>query len=174
MAKALTLSREFPMMETFEEKKELTRRVWTRAALLAILLAAAVGALLWNGASHADRQAMELSIDRESVSYAVVYSRGLSPVTLSYSEHGGALNALFDMLSGSYEYVGDWRVPAADGGGPGTIGLYDRDGGLIDTIQFLNDQIYVRISGTLYYTYEPRNGTLDFTGFYAYLDGLQG
>jgi hypothetical protein len=118
-----------------------------------------------------NRQSLNISIDRESINNIVVNSCGLGPKTVYYSDHKEALDSLFSMISGEYEYIGNWKRPDTSGGGPYTIALYDHNKDLIDTIYYMDYRIFV---GTIwrdkFCTYKHKEKMLDFNEFHIYLD----
>ena len=142
-----------------------------------IFLVVVLAAVLCWAVYRVNLQLMSIAIDREQVDRVTVYCRGLSPVTLQYSEHEDALDSVFDMLSGSYRYAGIWRRPETLGGGPYAFDLYDENGELIDTILYLDGKIVLdtRLMD-IYHTYvhnDREDFLLDFTEFYTYLDTVK-
>ena len=130
--------------------------------------------------SAINRQTMTISIDRESVSHIVIYY-GISPRKVDYSEHKVALDSVFDMLSGDYDYSGTWRRPDTAGTGMCSIFLYNQNKELICTINYMNNRVYIianqsiphnsKMYANKMYAYRHKTNIIDFSDFYAYMDG---
>jgi len=154
------------------------KRYMLRNKVKIILLIIAVLLVSYFVVSYAIRQKMTISIDRESVSYIKISYHGFGWKTVNYSEHKDALDSLFDMLSGEYEYIGNWRMPEASGTGTGAIEVYNQNRELVNSILYLDYRILVSKNPSnkrnrAFYTYRNIHGTLDFNDFYSYIDKIE-
>lgn len=141
---------------------------------LVVFLVALAGLASYMAVSASNRKTMTISIDKENVGYIGIYY-GISPIKIDYFAHKGALDPLFDMLSGEYEYSGKIRLRNdVSGGGPNIIAIYNENGELSHLIRYADFRIYVSANpnsarNRSFYTYIHSERVLDFNDFYAYL-----
>ena len=131
----------------------MNKRLALIGSIVVILILAVFGTVCF---SH---RSITLSINTEKLSYVICYSRGLGPRKLDYTEHQKTLDEIFDMVSGEYRYVRRENSSGQSGGGPYSIFLYDNSGELINTIRYMNGQLYIPANGNgKYYIYRNKNG----------------
>ena len=140
-----------------------------------ILLVVAIVLISYGVVTTINRQTMTISIDRGNVSYIVIYY-GISPRRVNYAEHQVALDSVFDMLTGDYEYSGTWRRPETTGGGPYSISFFNHNRELINRICYMDYRVFISANpgaadnGKRMYTYRHKERNIDLSDFYSYMD----